>query len=141
MTAITETDVVQACQTLFGKELNVSKDFLSYMQPSGVKSAYRKKAKEHHPDFFAADPLHIQQKQTVLFREILRAYDVLNLFFKQREKGSWQPAEAPFGAARQTNRRNRRPPLLRATATKPIFAASSRSARCRSGSICIIGER
>jgi hypothetical protein len=92
MTAITEIDVVQACRTLFGKEINVSKDFLCYMQPSGVKSAYRKKAKENHPDFFATDPLHIQQKQTMLFREILRAYDVLGLFFKQREDRAWKPS-------------------------------------------------
>jgi hypothetical protein len=89
MTTITETEVVQACQTLFGADINISTGFLHYMQPSGVKSAYRKKAKENHPDLFAADPLHVQQKQTALFRDILQAYDVLNLFFKQREDGAW----------------------------------------------------
>jgi hypothetical protein len=88
MTTITETEIVQACRTLFGKEVNISRDFLHYVQPSGVKSAYRKKAKETHPDLFTAVPLHIQQKQTALFREIIRAYDVLNLFFKQREEGA-----------------------------------------------------
>ncbi len=101
MTAITEIDVVQACQTLFGREINVSKDFLYYMQPSGVKSAYRKKAKENHPDFFATDPLHIQQKQTMLFREILSAYDVLSLFFKQREDGTWNPSREAVRAKRR----------------------------------------
>ena len=101
MTAITEINVVQACRTLFGKEINVSKDFLHYMQPSGVKSAYRKKAKENHPDFFAAGPLHIQQKQTMLFREILRAYDVLNFFFEQREEVAWKPSAEAFRAKRQ----------------------------------------
>lgn len=83
---ITETDVVQACRTLFGKEVNVSRDFLYYVQPSGVKSAYRRKAKEHHPDLFASHAPHVQQQQTALFREILDAYDTLNLFFKQREE-------------------------------------------------------
>jgi hypothetical protein len=101
MTAITETDVVCACQTLFGNQVNVSRDFLYYIQPSGVKSAYRKKAKEHHPDFFATDPLHIQQRQTVLFREILRAYDVLGLFFQQRESGTWKPVREPVRAKPQ----------------------------------------
>jgi hypothetical protein len=98
MTAITEIDVVHACQTLFGKEINVSRDFLHYIQPSGVKSAYRRKAKEHHPDFFATDPLHIQRKQTMLFREILRAYDVLGLFFKQREERAWNFSKGPVRA-------------------------------------------
>lgn len=91
MTAITETDVVLACQTLFGKHVDISRDFLYYVQPGGVKSAYRKKAKETHPDLFAAEPPHIQKKQTALFREILQAYDVLTLFLKQREDGAWRP--------------------------------------------------
>jgi len=95
MTPIAETEVVQACQALFGKHIDISRDFLHYMQPSGVKSAYRKKAKETHPDLFAADPPHIQKKQTELFREILRAYDVLNLFFEQREGGAWKPGPRP----------------------------------------------
>ena len=112
MTAITEIDVMRACQTLFGKEINVSKDFLYYIQPSGVKSAYRKKAKENHPDFFATDPLHIQQKQTMLFREILRAYDVLGLFFKQREDGAWK-------SVREAVREKRRPAEEKKTEPAP----------------------
>lgn len=91
MTAITESEVIQACQTLFGEHVDIRRDFLYYVQPSGVKSAYRKKAKETHPDLFATDPPHIQRKQTALFREILQAYDILNLFFKQREDGAWRP--------------------------------------------------
>ncbi len=95
MIAITENEIIQACRTLFGKKVDISRDFLyKYIQPSGVKSAYRKKAKENHPDLFASDPLPVQQKQTALFRDILQAYDVLNLFFEQREKNGWKPAAA-----------------------------------------------
>ena len=93
MKPISETEVVDACQTIFGKDINISREFLHYLQPSGAKSAYRKKAKEHHPDFFATDPLAVQEKQTVLFREILHAYDVINLYFAQREAGSWRPRD------------------------------------------------
>ena len=97
---ITETDVIDACKTIFGKDININRDFLyTYMQPSGVKSAYRKRAKETHPDLFTNDPVHVQQKQTALFRDILRAYDTLNLFFKQRD----QPTRANH-AAHVTNR-------------------------------------
>ncbi len=110
MTTITETEVVQACRTLFGKEVNISRDFLRYMQPSGVKSAYRKKAKETHPDLFTTVPLHIQQKQTALFREIIRAYDVLNLYFKQREEGVWRhAARVPHPHDRKQDARPARP--------------------------------
>ncbi len=106
MSVITETDVVQACQTLFGEDVDISRNFLYYsIQPSGVKSAYRKKAKETHPDLFAAGPAHIQQKQTALFREIIQAYDVLTLFFKQREEGAWRPDDRPWTERRAKQRR------------------------------------
>ncbi len=111
MSVITETEVVQACQKLFGEDVDISRDFLFYsIQPSGVKSAYRKKAKETHPDLFAADPAHVQQKQTELFREIIRAYDVLTLFFEQREKGVWRPggmAGRPWVGRRSTPARQK----------------------------------
>ena len=106
MTAITETEVVQACETLFGRAVNINQDFLHLMQPSGVKSAYRKKAKEHHPDLFATNPLHVQQRQTAVFQQIIRAYDVLNNYFKQREDGSWNSvpnASQPTARNRNSN--------------------------------------
>ena len=110
MNAVTETEVIQACQTLFGEDVNISTDFLYYsIQPSGVKSAYRKKAKEIHPDLFAADPVHIQQKQNALLREIIQAYDVLNLFFKQRDVGEWRPSSAPVDRFRKRYAKRRRP--------------------------------
>ncbi len=90
MTApLSETVVLQACQTLFGTEINVCRDFLSYLQPDGARSAFRKIAKETHPDFFARDTLHVQKYQTELFQKILGAYEILNAFFQQREEGTW----------------------------------------------------
>lgn len=106
MKPITETEVVQACQTIFGNDINISREFLHYLQPSKAKSAYRKKAKEHHPDFFAADPLPVQQKQTALFREILHAYDVISLFFAQREGGAWH--SSPKDIHERSRREDRR---------------------------------
>jgi hypothetical protein len=88
MMSVTETEIVQACRTIFGKNINISRDFLYYMQPSGARSAYRKRAKENHPDLFTNDPVHVQQKQTALFRDILHAYDTITLFFKQRDQGA-----------------------------------------------------
>jgi len=89
-TRLTETQVAEACKTLFGSDIIVRRSFLLYIQPSGAKSAYRRKAKETHPDLFSgADPLQ-QKKQAMLFIEILKAYDVLNAFFKQRDEGLWK---------------------------------------------------
>ncbi len=91
---LTESTVLQACRTLFGQEPDIGSGFLYYLQPSGAKSAYRKKAKETHPDFYQNEDLIIQQQQTILFRGLLEAYDILNRFFKERDEGLWRPAPA-----------------------------------------------
>ncbi len=96
-TTLTESDVLQACQTLFGTETNVCRGFLSYLQPNGAKSAFRKIAKENHPDYFAREALHVQKYQTELFQKIVNAYEVLNLFFKQRDAG-WGFSSASYAA-------------------------------------------
>jgi len=115
MTAITDTEVVRACEVLFGNTININKDFIHAMQPGGVKSAYRRQAKENHPDLFAANPVHIQQKQTDRFREIIRAYDTLNLYFKQLGDHPKQANTATSHAARPDKQKN--------TASRPSASA------------------
>ncbi|PKN51766.1 MAG: hypothetical protein CVU55_09975 [Deltaproteobacteria bacterium HGW-Deltaproteobacteria-13] len=46
----TSSELFQACATIFGTDVKVSHDFLEYLQPKGIKTAYRKKAFETHPD-------------------------------------------------------------------------------------------
>ena len=46
----TSSELFQACETIFGSEIKVSSDFLEYLQPIGIKTAYRKRALETHPD-------------------------------------------------------------------------------------------
>lgn len=93
MTSIKEIELVKALHILFGEDVKVDSSFLCYVQPRGVKTAYRKKAKENHPDLFAADPAHVQELQTARLREIIEAYNLLDEFFKQRESGIWKPAQ------------------------------------------------
>ena len=100
--ALAETTVLQACRTLFGLEPSICRGFLSTLQPSGAKSAYRKKAKETHPDFFHDQDHAIQQQQASLFREILAAYETLNRFIKEREEGLWRPAAQSVPYTRRT---------------------------------------
>lgn len=116
---ITDAEIVLACRTLFGSNVNINRDFIHIIQPGGVKSAYRKQAKEHHPDLFAANPVHVQQKQTERFQEIIRAYDVLNHFFRQRESGARRlaPRTAP-APVRSRKQRDAAPAAERTSAKK-----------------------
>lgn len=107
-TPLSEARVIQACQTLFGAEVDIGRGFLFYLQPEGLKSAYRKKAKETHPDYFALEPPHIQEMQAMLFRDIVDAYDVVNLFFRQREEGVLLPPSRPQAARRNRHHEKKR---------------------------------
>jgi hypothetical protein len=98
---LSESQVIQACKTLFGAEVSVGKGFLCYLRPEGLKSAYRKKAKETHPDLFASETPRILKEQASLFRDVVDAYDVVTLFFKQREEGLWTPASFAHPAGRR----------------------------------------
>ena len=115
-TRLTEAQVAEACKTLFGSDIVVRRSFLLYIQPSGAKSAYRQKAKETHPDLFAGADPHQQKRQALLFIEILKAYDVLNAFFKLRDEGLWKEvkkAAAPRpqrAAAKQPEAAHKQPP-------------------------------
>jgi hypothetical protein len=91
---IPEAKVLEACRTLFGSDVSVGRDFLSYLRPSGAKSAFRKIAKETHPDLFAGEHAKIQQQRTELFREVRQAYEILTAFFKQRDEGLWMPTDS-----------------------------------------------
>jgi len=83
---LSEPEIFKACRTLFGTEVDLSLDFLSYLQPSGVKTAYRQRVKETHPDIFVGNAAQ-RRRQTGLFQEVAAAYELFGNFFKQRERG------------------------------------------------------
>ena len=91
--SVNDEKIFDACRTLFGSNVRLSRNFLLYIQPSGAKSAFRKIAKETHPDLFTNGQPEVQQRQTARFREVMRAYELLTEFFRQREDGRWMPAE------------------------------------------------
>ncbi len=95
MSHISENEIIQACRTLFGPDIALSREFLDYLQPSGAKLAYRQKVKETHPDSFVDQDSQRQQEQTSLFQELLAAYETVSDFFKQRESGLWVAREEP----------------------------------------------
>jgi len=87
MPQVTETEVFRACRTLFGPELQLNRDFLSYLQPAGVRSAYRKKAKTTHPDRFAASSHATRSRQQQLFQDLNQAHQTLQSYLKQKKHG------------------------------------------------------
>ena len=88
ITSLPEAEVLRACQILFGTEIQISRGFLLYLQPEGLKAAYRRKAKETHPDLFACEPPNVQKEQAAHFRDVVNAYDIVSRYFKQWEQGS-----------------------------------------------------
>lgn len=84
---VAEQELFRACQVIFGDDLNISRDFLIYVQMSGVKSAYRKRAKETHPDCFAGQGELVQRFSAKKFQVVQKAYKHLTHYVDAREKG------------------------------------------------------
>lgn len=74
-----------ACRVLFGPEVNLTEEFLDYLQPGGVKSAYRRKAKETHPDTFCSLSSPAGIDRTDSFRKLAEAYQLLSVYIDTRE--------------------------------------------------------
>ncbi|MBC8316869.1 MAG: molecular chaperone DnaJ [Desulfobulbaceae bacterium] len=82
-----EHELYRACQIIFGEELTVSREFLEYLQMSGVKSAFRKKAFEIHPDratFQGSNQTGLDEK---CFCSVREAYEALTCYVDARERG------------------------------------------------------
>lgn len=101
----TEHELHRACEVIFGPELVVTREFLEYLQPSGVKSAYRKRAMETHPDRVAATELALQQQNNELFCAVQHSYEHLLQYLTAREQGFHLPSRpAPRPPARPAGR-------------------------------------
>lgn len=91
--------LLDACRTLFGEEVNLGPEFLTYLQQSGAKVAFRTQAKQHHPDYFAEASPEVRARQTARFREIHQAYHLLSRYLEQR-RFPRVPAPSPKPAPR-----------------------------------------
>lgn len=72
----TASELFDACGVLFGPEVEVSIEFLKYLQPSGIKDAYRRQAFKTHPDRATA----LGQDEEFLndrFKTLTQAYERL----------------------------------------------------------------
>jgi len=86
----TSPELFQACATIFGSEIKISPDFLAYLQPIGIKAAYRKRALETHPDR-AVILNGLAKDLNAEFINVRQAYERL-LSFVESKKGFYRAA-------------------------------------------------
>ena len=78
-------ELYNACRIIFGPEVTISIEFLKYLQPIGLKTAYRKRALETHPDrakTLGILPLNLNEE----FRNVRLAYEKLLIFVETKNK-------------------------------------------------------
>lgn len=82
-----EHELYKACQIIFGEDLTVSREFLEYVQMSGIKSAFRKKAFEIHPDRAVSHGNNQAGRDDHCFCSVKEAYETLTSYVDARERG------------------------------------------------------
>lgn len=92
---LTLDTLLKSCTVLFGPKLDISRDFLDYLQISGVKSAYRKRAKETHPDLAARMAGNVRQQHPDSFLCVQESYNNLRYFLKNRDDSLLRQPVAP----------------------------------------------
>lgn len=99
MTAVVaEHELFASCRVLFGAELDITRNFLEYLQRSGIKSAYRKKALETHPDILASQSDQSDNAGAAsvdLFRRVQQSYENLTAYLDARDNGFRFPPPRP----------------------------------------------
>lgn len=96
MTAVVaEHELFASCRVLFGAELDITRNFLEYLQRSGIKSAYRKKAFETHPDMLASLSDNADTTSVDLFRRVQQSYENLTAYMDARDNGFRFPSIKP----------------------------------------------
>jgi len=81
---VREKEIFAACRMLFGPDIHLSHEFLDYLQASGARSAYRRRAKELHPDLVTDADEMVRKEHTRLFRQLAEAFDLVTGFLESR---------------------------------------------------------
>ena len=88
-----EDSLFEACRVLFGNDIELSREFLCYLREKGVTSAFRKRAKEVHPDKALISGFSLQRCQKE-FVALQLACDTLRQYIASREIRSHIAASA-----------------------------------------------
>lgn len=88
-----EQQLFRSCEILFGAHLKVSWEFLDYLQLSGLKGAYRKRAMETHPDALIRSDPQSATGNNDKFHRVQKAYEQLFCYLKIKES---RPLQSRF---------------------------------------------
>jgi len=92
---VAEQELFQSCRILFGSELEVGGDFLNYLRHSGLKKAYRLKARQTHPDLAVTNQAPANNVCLGDFVSVQQAYEILRGYLDRRDLGCRFTATAP----------------------------------------------
>jgi hypothetical protein len=107
MTAAAQrTALHDACKTIFGSQITVSDEFLRYLQPVGLKAAYRKRALETHPDR-AKTVGGCGKDMSQRFKQVRDAYEALLGYVEGRTRSI--KSEPVFNGRRKQTYAHRKP--------------------------------
>ncbi len=103
-----EMELLKACRILFGSVAEIDHCFLENLQVKELKSTYRSRAMDTHPDRLLSLG-SFSPSSSAPFIEISQAYEKLNYFLKERSKfkryhAEWKafhPKEKPSGTGTQ----------------------------------------
>jgi hypothetical protein len=113
-----EERLFDSCRILFGPELDIGWDFLYYIQLSGLKSAFRRRALLTHPDRAAHQRKGDSHAGAASFIVTKDAYDHLLDFIRKRHTLRHQ-AKAPTRAPHRANAPPRNRPSRRGGKSSP----------------------
>jgi hypothetical protein len=82
LSELSRAELYDACGVLFGPQVDVSFEFFRYLQPSGLRDAFRKKALETHPDRAKALGKD-ESKLNELFKDVVLAYEKLSSIIRE----------------------------------------------------------
>lgn len=100
-TRFQEHELLPACRTLFGPDVQFSSNFFENLQTGEVKTAFRDKVKQNHPDLFADQDLNVQSQQAASFRDLLKAFHLIREFLRQRDEIHHPAATGPATVTEQ----------------------------------------
>lgn len=126
-----EHELYRACRIIFGQGLTVSREFLEYIQISGIKNAFRKKALEIHPDRVAFHgKSDSKKKKQHSFNSVQEAYEILIRYVEAREKGFRFTGHRPSVHSSRENKPCKTPSQQRRNGRK-AFSSRKRGAAIR----------
>lgn len=79
-----DSRLLRACAILFGDAPHISREFLEYLQVSGLKNAYRRRALETHPDRLIAGHCAPNATPGSSFPEVCEAFQQLHRYVQHR---------------------------------------------------------